>query len=172
MVFRSLLPRSRRIEETSSFDLAVTRRVTRSVRAAGRDASDKSFDRFARLIGDASTTIRSIKFFAQLPRSPTISLFHFTDTSLSNTKERNFGKKRWHRRKRANAIVQLFRRVIAVVSREPFLRGASIASKYRMRRKNATPQVAENEGRKREGREAWNSAGILAAEEPEVEDPS
>lgn len=164
--------KSRRIEETSSFNLAVARRVTRSVRAAGRDASDESFDRFARLISDVSTTIRSIELFARLPRSPTISLLHFADASFSNTKERNFGKKRWNRRKRANAIVQLFRRVIAVVSREPFVRGASIASKYRMRRKNATPQVVENERRKREGREAWNSAGILAAEEPEVEDPS
>lgn len=88
------------------------------MRAADRDVSDESFDRFARLISDVSTTIRSIKFFARLPRSPTISLFHFADTSFSNTKERNFGKKRWNRRKRANAIVQLFRRVIAVVSRE------------------------------------------------------
>lgn len=50
--------------------------------------------------------------------------------------------------------------------------GRSIASRYRMKRKNVTPQVVENERRKREGREAWNSAGILAAEEPEVEDPS
>lgn len=34
VIFRSLLPRSRRIEETWSFNLAVTRRVTWSVRAS------------------------------------------------------------------------------------------------------------------------------------------